>query len=221
VVLGTVWALAATGCFTSDDAEDTGQDAAPQIGSVPPDAASVIGSADAAALDQPPPLHAYGEFCVKNADCASELCYEAACTVECDLAAVNSCRGVDAFCVPAGQKSVCFGHVETGSDSDGDQSIVLGSPVVAKLSPAGDADLFELALDIGHYEITAAPAPDGDVAVEVYIELTKHDAAAAHGGLGVAQRATLAVPRAGRYFVVVRDAAGAPANVTLIVKPAL
>ena len=213
VVLGALLTLTSAGCFGSDDAEESGQDAAPQSGNLP-DAASVI-SPDAAA-----PLHAYGEFCVKNADCASEFCYEAECTVECDVQMVNSCRDVDAFCVPTGSKSGCFGHVVTGSDTDGDQSIVLGAPVLTKLTPAGDADLFEIALDAGHYEITAAPAPDGNVALEVYSELTKLDAAADAGGLGVAERATLTVQRAGRYFVVVRDVAGSPANVTVIVKPA-
>jgi hypothetical protein len=220
VVLGTLLTLTSAGCFDGDDGEEGGQDAAAQSGSVPPDAASVTASADAGAADAAP-LHAYGEFCVKNADCASEFCYEAACTLECDISAVNSCRDVDAFCVPTGNKSGCFGHVETGSDTDGDQSLALGAQVVTKLMPAGDADLFEIALDAGHYEISATPAPDGNVALEVYSELTKMDAAADLGGLGVEERATLAVPRAGRYFVVVRDVAGAPANVTVIVKPAL
>jgi hypothetical protein len=216
VVLGTLATLATAGCFASDDQNDNGQDAAPQSGNVPPDASPVTPTIDAA-----PPLHAYGEFCVKNADCASEFCYDAACTVECEIDAVNSCRAVDAFCVPTGEKSGCFGHVETGSDTDGDQSLALGTPALAKLTPAGDADLFEIALEAGHYEITAAPAPDGDVGLEVYSELTKLDASANAGGLGVAERATLTVRSAGRYFVVVRDAAGSPANVTVIVKSAL
>jgi hypothetical protein len=224
VVIGSLWMLTAAAGCASDDVDDVSVGTAPQLASAPPVAASaqVIGALVPQEPEVSGPPRAYGDFCVKNADCASELCYEAACTVSCDMRVINSCRDVDAFCASTHDtRFACQGSVVTGSDTDGDVRMFLAQPVVTKLAPAGDADLMEVALPAGRYEITAQPAPDGDVAIEVYGELTKLDAAADGAGMGAAERATLNVPSAGRYFVVVRDAVGAPANVTVVVKPAL
>src|SRR5438309_1609698 len=54
------------------------------------------------------PLHAYGEFCVKDGDCASSVCNLQSCTETCDPGKPNACRAHDAFCAPAfGDKDVC------------------------------------------------------------------------------------------------------------------
>jgi hypothetical protein len=43
---------------------------------------------------------AFGAFCVNDSDCASNLCYEAACSAACSFDVANDCRERDAFCVP-------------------------------------------------------------------------------------------------------------------------
>jgi hypothetical protein len=168
---------------------------------------------DAAPAPDAPPLHGYGEFCVHDGDCATGRCFEALCTQACDPASANTCRDVDALCASTHDgKYACQGRVVTGSDTGDDAILTLDEEVLGKLSPAGDGDLFELRLEAGTFRVTATPAADGDVGIEVYSELTKMEADVNEGGVAAEEKATFVVPYAQRYFVVVRDVANAPAN---------
>src|SRR5438552_1424752 len=102
-------ALGLAACSSSDYTQDT--DAAPQVGPGLTDA----GTPDVRTDTTPP--HAYGEFCLEDAQCGSGLCYLQHCSRACAANLPNDCRDVDAFCVAVGgDKTGCFGHVETGND---------------------------------------------------------------------------------------------------------
>jgi len=159
------------------------------------------------------PLRSYGEFCLHDGDCGSGLCFEQLCTQACDPASANACRDVDAFCASTHDaKFACQGSVVTGEDVGDDATLVLDQDALGKLAPAGDADLFELRLEPGSYRVTATPAADGDVGIEVYSELTKMEANVNQGGLAAEEQADFVVQATQRYFVVVRDVANAPAS---------
>ena len=193
---------------------DPGADepSAPDAGVGGPDA-TPSPTPDAVPAPDAAPLHAYGEFCEHDGDCASSLCFEALCTQTCDPGSANTCRDVDAFCASTHDaKFACQGSVVTGDDLGDDALLALDQDVLGKLEPAGDADLFELRLEPGTYRVTARPAADGDVGVEVYSELTKLEANINDGGLAAEETARFVVRTAQRYFVVVRDVAHAPAS---------
>jgi hypothetical protein len=103
--------------------------------------------------------HAYAQACVTDGDCASNLCHEARCTVACDESVANSCRDVEAFCVPElAHGFICAGNIYTGDDIGDDRDIALGSPVRGRIDVAKDADMFELRLVAGKkYTVTTRP----------------------------------------------------------------
>jgi hypothetical protein len=163
----------------------------------------------------------YGEFCVKNGDCESNLCHENECTVACSFEAVNDCREQDAFCVPTHfDGSVCFGHVDTGGDVGDDAMLEVGDSLTAKLAPVGDADLFQATLPAGKYLVVAEPSKEVDVRLEVYNQLAKQDASSDTGGLGAAEQAVIDVrEEIPRYFFVVKSVGGADSSFTIRVTP--
>jgi hypothetical protein len=192
--------------------EGDDEPAAPDAGVGSPDATPPE-PPDAAPAPDAVPLHGYGEFCIHDGDCASRRCFEALCTKTCDPGEANTCRDVEAFCASTHDtRFACQGRVVTGDDVGDDAILAVDEDALGKLSPAGDADLFELRLEPGSYRVTATPAADGDIGVEVYSELTKMEANVNDGGVAAEETARFLVPVAQRYFVVVRDVANAPAT---------
>jgi hypothetical protein len=167
------------------------------------------------------PGRAYGEFCLRDIDCASNLCYQQECSDHCDPNIANDCRAHEAFCVPISpQGTACFGYVPTGDDTGDDSIVHVGETMTMKLSPVGDADLFQVTLPAGRFLITTQPSFDGDVQLEVYNELTKNEATTNVGGLGAWEQTLLTVQEdSARYFLVVRSVGQSPSNATLSIKP--
>jgi hypothetical protein len=149
----------------------------------------------------------FGEPCAGNPECVSGICLVNKCSVACDQAIANDCRQVGGFCVPVmngPSPTACYGTLETGSDLD-DAVVQPGDSIMRNVSPLGDADLFQLPLLPGTYNVTAAPGAGVDIALEGY------DATAAPlgtfntGGAGAAEEGQVTVSAAAVYFFVARD----------------
>jgi hypothetical protein len=203
-----VAALAATGCEPEDRTIVPPTSPEPAVDEPGPTEAAVNGDIFH--------RHAYAEACVTDGDCASNLCHEARCTVACDESVANSCRDVDAFCVPElAHGFLCEGRIHTGDDIGDDRDIALGSPVRGRIDAAKDADMFELRLVAGmKYTVTTVPEI-GDVRLEVYDELTKIDASIDTGGYGEKEEGSFIAPLTGNYYIVVRDVGGKPTGYAL------
>jgi hypothetical protein len=204
------------GACNGDDPMNLEADAAPTAG-------THAGSESDASQPAPDagPSRAYGEFCLRDADCASRLCYEQECSDHCDPNVANDCRAHEAFCAPTNPAgTACFGHVETGDDTGDDTIVHIGETVTTKLSPVGDADLFQVTLPVGRFLIRTQPSFDGDVQLEVYNELTKNEATTNVGGLGASEQAFLTVHSDwAKYFVVVRSVGDSASNATISIEP--
>ena len=160
--------VAVTGCPSGGGKDGFDKpDAAPQP--PPPDAPKPQPDAP-----PPPPLKGYGEACTNPGQCASGLCIgetggSSVCSIPCNIEAANSCRSVDAFCVPiGGGDHGCFGMIETLNDLD-DAILSVGDSATRSLTPLTDADMFQVKLNqLGKIRFTVTPQPSIDVKLEAY-----------------------------------------------------
>jgi hypothetical protein len=214
---GQAWlVLLLLGACTGDEPMYLDADASPKT--------SADASSRSDASPQPPDAstaRAYGEFCLRDIDCVSKLCYQQECSDHCDANIANDCRSHEAFCVPTSPGgTACFGYVATGGDIGDDAIVHVGETMTTKLSPVGDADLFQVILPAGRFLVSTQPSFDGDVQLEVYNELTKNEATINAGGLGASEQTLLTVHEdSAEYFLVVRSVGESASNATISVKP--
>lgn len=209
--------FATTGCAADDATDDEGADAAPIA--VLPDAAPPAPAPDGAPPPPPPPNHQYGEPCASAGECASGICVAGACSVLCTLDVPNDCRDVDAFCVPLENGAfACYGEVDTGSDED-DAILHVGDSLTRNLSPLGDADLFLVYAPIGTSHISANPATDTDVQLEVYNVIGEAFGILNTGAGGATEAGVITMGAAGWYFAVVRDIGPTTGAYTIAITP--
>jgi len=153
----------------------------------------------------------YGDTCTFGEQCASELCIGAPydhCSVLCNQAIPNNCPDVGAagFCVPlTGSEFACVGDLETGVDSD-DAIVSPGDSVTRSLNTLTDADLFQVPVTDGMFELTATPGAGHDLQLEVYDSIGQPIGTLDDGGAGVAETGVLTTTGgAGVIFCVVRN----------------
>lgn len=167
------------------------------------------------------PLLAYGEVCTDANQCIGGYCigYEGedyTCSRGCDINTANSCRSVDAFCVPVSDSYACFGEIETGNDSD-DAIIAVGDAVTRGLTPLDDADLFQVHLDqLGDILFQVTTDSSIDMQLEAYGVLGDPIGVANMRGAGEFEALQTEVQQIGGYiFMVVRNVGTSTGSYTL------
>jgi hypothetical protein len=154
----------------------------------------------------------YGDPCTDPVQCASGLCISAPynhCSELCNQAVANDCPDVGAsgFCVPiGGDEFACVGELSLGVDDD--EAIVSpGDSVTRSLNTLTDADLFQVPVTDGMFELVATPVGSHDVQLEVYDSIGQPIGTINDGGPGAVEGATLTTTGgAGVIFCIVRNA---------------
>jgi hypothetical protein len=167
------------------------------------------------------PQKSYGEVCTDATECLGGFCigYEGedyTCSRGCDINTANSCKTVDAFCVPVTDSYACFGEIETGNDGD-DAIIAVGDAVTRGLTPLDDADLFQVHLDeLGDILFQVTTDSGIDMQLEAYGVLGDPLGVANVGGAGEFEALQTEVQQIGGYiFMVVRNVGTSTGSYTL------